>query len=96
VPRNLDRENALSHSCCEAQRFVRDPDQAIADIGSGGGVEFTVGNCGSCSSRLVHCWIGGGISEATVAVDQSTVEQWLEEKNPKARKALLTAWFEGP
>ena len=77
--------------CCAAQQFERHPDPQIADIGQGGGAEYTVGSCKSCGAVLIHCWVGG-VAESIHVVSQETVDAFIAAP-PAQRKALLADWF---
>jgi hypothetical protein len=54
--------NTKSTACCDKMSFQR-LNEPFADPGKAEGVEFTIGNCTNCKRFLVHCWVGGGISE---------------------------------
>jgi len=74
------------------QFFERHPNPAVADIGKGGGVEFTVGRCRHCGAVLMHCW-AGGVAEGVVEISQELVDQLLAAA-PESRKAMLIAWYD--
>lgn len=78
-------------SCCSEQTFERHPDPEIADIGSGGGAELTVGRCTNCDAVLVHCWVGG-VAGGIEVVSQGLIDHFLSV-DPRSRKALLRDWF---
>jgi hypothetical protein len=78
-------------SCCSEQTFERHPDPDVADIGQGGGAEYTVGRCHNCGAVLIHCWAGGVVGCVEV-VSQALVDRFMAA-DPKARKALLGEWF---
>ena len=78
-------------SCCAEQVFERHSNPDIADIGSGGGAEYTVGWCKSCGAVLVHCW-AGGVAEAIVVVSQELIDSFVAAA-PESRKKLLGEWF---
>jgi hypothetical protein len=82
----------VSKVCCSNQSFERHPDDRIADIGGGGGVEYTIGNCKSCGAVLIHCWVWAGRSGLEV-VSQEFVSRLLSVSDYKTRKALLSDWF---
>jgi hypothetical protein len=56
------RDEYESTACCDKMSFQR-LNEPFADPGKAEGVEFTIGNCTNCKRFLVHCWVGGGISE---------------------------------
>lgn len=78
-------------SCCSEQRFERHPNPEIADIGQGGGAEYTVGQCKGCGALLIHCWVGS-VAECTQVVSQDLIDSFLAA-DPKPRKKLLGDWF---
>lgn len=78
-------------SCCSAQVFERHPDPEIADIGKGGGAEYTVGRCGNCGAVLIHCW-AGGVAGWIEVVSQALIDRFLAA-DPPSRKALLIDWY---
>ncbi len=78
-------------SCCSEQAFERHPDPDVADIGQGGGAEYTVGRCKSCGAVLMHCWAGGVVGGIEV-VSQALIDRFLAA-DPKSRRALLGDWF---
>ena len=78
--------------CCSKTDFERHPDPEVADIGKGGGAEFTVGRCGNCGAVLIHSWVGGVAGGITV-VSQSLVDRFLAA-DPQSRRLLLTDWFQ--
>lgn len=78
-------------SCCSRQSFERHPNPEIADIGSGGGAEYTVGTCSACGAVLIHFWVGG-VAGGIEVVSQELVDAFLEA-DPKARRKLLGDWF---
>lgn len=80
-------------SCCSEQVFERHEDPAIADIGSGGGAEFTVGRCKSCGALLMHCWVGSVMHPGGYeVVSQALIDRFLAE-DPSSRKVMLGDWF---
>jgi len=91
----FDRLQHVRMVCCPNQSFERDPDPDVADIGSAGGVEYTIGHCKACGGLLVHCWVGGGISEGLEAVSQEFVSQLVSTSDYKSRQSLLKKWFDG-
>lgn len=78
-------------NCCAQQEFERHPDPEIADIGSGGGAEYTVGRCKKCGAVLIHCWAGGVVG-STEVVSQDLIDTFLAAP-PALRKKLLGDWF---
>lgn len=78
-------------SCCVEQVFERHPNPEIADIGSGGGAEYTVGGCKNCGAVLVHCWAGGVVG-SIVVVSQDLIDSFVTAA-PESRKKLLGDWF---
>ncbi len=83
------------HDCCDKQSFVRlTPDSdPLTDPGSAEGVEFTIGTCANCGRYLVHCWVGGGVSQGCEVVDPAFVER-LRTASDAERKVLLAAWWD--
>lgn len=80
--------------CCSEPDFERHPDPDVADIGKGGGAEFTVGSCRSCGARLVHCWVGG-VAGGLRVVSRDWIDR-IVAADPQTRRSLLTEWFVGP
>ena len=78
-------------SCCREQLFERHSNPEIADIGKGGGVEYTVGRCKSCGAVLIHCWVGS-VAGSTHVVSQALIDSFVEAA-PESRKKLLADWF---
>lgn len=78
-------------SCCSEQSFERHSNPEIADIGKGGGAEYTVGGCTSCGALLIHCW-AGGVAESIRVVSQESIDSFVEA-DPQTRKKLLGDWF---
>jgi hypothetical protein len=78
--------------CCQAQLFERHPDPEIADLGSGGGAEYTVGRCRTCGALLIHCW-AGGFAEGIAVVSPDLIDAF-RAADPLARKRLLADWFD--
>jgi hypothetical protein len=78
-------------SCCSEQLFERHPNPEIADIGQGGGAEYTVGGCKNCGAVLIHCW-AGGVVEGIRVVSQGLIDTFVAA-DPKLRKKLLSDWF---
>jgi len=83
----------LKPACCPNQSFVRHRDPDVADIGHAEGVEFTIGNCSSCQSPLMHCWVAGGISDNIEVIEQSVIDQLVQSPTAKRRKELLANWW---
>jgi len=78
-------------SCCSGQIFERHSNPEIADIGQGGGAEYTVGRCNQCGAVLIHCWMGG-VAECIHVVSQDLIDSFIAV-DPKSRKKLLGNWF---
>ena len=78
-------------SCCSEQVFERHSNPEIADIGQGGGVEYTVGRCKHCDAVLIHCWVGG-VAEGIQVVSQNLIDSFVAV-DPQVRKRLLGDWF---
>ena len=78
-------------SCCSEQLFVRHSNPEIADIGQGGGAEYTVGRCQNCGAVLVHCWVGG-VAEVIQVVSQDLIDSFMAVA-PAPRKKRLGDWF---
>jgi hypothetical protein len=78
-------------SCCAEQVFERHANPDIADIGSGGGAEYTVGSCRNCGAVLIHCWTGGVVG-GVVEVTRELVDSFLAAPLAE-RKKLLGHWF---
>ena len=78
-------------SCCSEQSFERHSNPEIADIGKGGGAEYTVGGCKNCGALLIHCW-AGGVAESIQVVSQELIDSFVEA-DPQSRKKLLGDWF---
>jgi hypothetical protein len=78
-------------SCCADQQFERHPDPEMADIGSGGGAELTVGRCTSCGALLVHCWVGG-VAGGIQVVSRDLIDHFRSVE-PSSRKTLIGDWF---
>ena len=78
-------------SCCSEQLFQRHSNPKIADIGSGGGAEYTVGSCRNCGAVLIHCW-AGGVAGSIQVVSQELIDSFVEA-DPQSRKKLLSDWF---
>lgn len=78
-------------SCCSEQLFERHSNPEIADIGQGGGAEYTVGRCKNCGAVLVHCWVGG-VAESIQVVFQDLIDSFVAAA-PESRKKLLDDWF---
>lgn len=81
-------------TCCSKQLFERHSNPEIADIGTGGGAEYTVGRCKNCGAMLIHCWVGG-VAESTRVVSRELVDSFVEADLP-SRKKLLSDWFNSP
>ena len=81
-------------SCCSDPDFQRHPDPDVADIGTGGGAELTVGSCRSCGARLVHCWVGG-VAGGLRVVSQGWIDRMVAT-DPERRRPHLAEWFNGP
>ena len=78
-------------NCCQEQVFERHTDPDIADIGQGGGAEYTVGQCKNCGAVLVHCW-AGGVAGGIEVVSQALIDRFMAADS-KSRKLLLSDWF---
>ena len=78
-------------NCCSGQLFERHSSPEIADIGQGGGAEYTVGWCKNCGAVLVHCWVGG-VAESVQVVSQDLIDSFMAVA-PTLRKKLLGDWF---
>ena len=78
-------------SCCAEQEFERHADPEIADIGSGGGAEMTVGRCKNCGAVLIHSWAGGVVGGVEV-VSQDLIDRFMS-LDPQPRRAALAEWF---
>jgi len=78
-------------SCCSKQVFERHPNPEIADIGQGGGAEYTVGGCKNCGAVLIHSW-AGGVAGSIRVVSQDLIDSFLAA-DPQSRKKLLGDWF---
>jgi len=78
-------------ACCYEPLFERHSNPEIADIGQGGGAEYTVGACRNCGAVLIHCW-AGGVAESIQVVTQDLVDYFLAA-DPPTRKKLLAEWF---
>jgi hypothetical protein len=85
----------MSQACCAKQKFERHLNPKIADIGHGGGAEYTVGNCQNCRAILIHCWVAGGASEGVEVVTKDLIDSFLAAQDPKTKTKLLRDWFEG-
>lgn len=77
----------MNVSCCPGQLFERHPNPEIADIGQGGGAEYTVGRCKNCGAVLVHCWVGG-VAGCLQVVSQDLIDSFLAVA-PEPRKKLM-------
>ena len=84
----------MKASCCKNSKFIRHPDPLIADIGEGGGAEYTIGSCGACQALLIHCWIAGGAMQAVYVVKQELIDRFVAQTDYKTRKKMLSAWFD--
>ena len=80
-------------TCCSNQAFERHLDPEVADIGQGGGAEYTVGRCENCGAVLIHCW-AGGVAGGIQVVSQALVDRFLAAE-PASRRGLLGEWFNG-
>ncbi len=78
-------------SCCSEQEFERHPNPEIADVGQGGGAEYTVGRCKSCGALLIHCWVGG-VAEGIQVVSQDLIGSFVATP-PESRRKVLGDWF---
>lgn len=79
-------------SCCPNVDFERHPNADVADIGKGGGAEFTIGKCTNCGALLVHSWAGGIVGGYAVVS-----REWIDHvvaAVPESRRAMLVAWYE--
>lgn len=83
----------MPKACCGNQKFERHADPAVADIGSGGGAELTIGRCSNCGAILIQCWVAGAVAEGIEVVSQALVNSFLSENDPKSRKKLIGDWF---
>lgn len=85
----------MTDACCPNQAFERHPNDEIADIGSADGVEFTIGYCKSCGTKLMHCWVGGGISEGIEIISREFESRIAAVSDYTKRQELLGLWFNG-